>query len=149
MSPFNRLHHVCVVVNDMDRAIAYYESLGVGPWHHFPSLQAFAQDLQAPSTEDFLKLPYRFCQLENVQLQLCAPPTGNTPQRRHLDTFGEGVFHLGFQVEQCNAAELAAVDLGLGLLLRGRLPNGHGFSYFDTSEAGAGVILQVRSTAGQ
>lgn len=146
MSPFRRLHHICIVVGDMERAIGYYESLGIGPWQHFPSLEAFAGDLQVPSREDFLKLHYRFCNLENVQIQLCAPPPGNTPQRHHLETQGEGVFHLGFEVEQCDEGERAARSLGLDLLMRGRLPNGHGFSYFETRTAGAGVTLQLRSS---
>ncbi|EKT4485511.1 VOC family protein [Pseudomonas putida] len=147
MTPFQRLHHICIVVHDMERAVGYYESLGLGPWQNFPSLTAFADDLQAPSNEDFLKLAYRFCQLENVQLQLCAPPPGNTPQRRHLEKHGEGVFHLGFQVDQCDDGERTATELGLTLLLRGRLPNGHGFSYFDTKSEGAGITLQIRSTS--
>lgn len=146
-SPFHRLHHVCIVVEDMDRAIAFYESVGIGPWQNFPSLEAFAGDLQVPSKEAFLKLHYRFCNLDNIQLQLCAPPPGETPQRRYLEKHGEGVFHLGFQVEACDDGEAAAKQLGLSLLLRGRLPNGHGFSYFDTRDAGAGITLQLRSAA--
>ncbi|MFD2646100.1 VOC family protein [Pseudomonas japonica] len=148
MNPFRELHHLCIVVHELERAVAWYEALGIGPWQAFPSLEAFAGDLQVPCTEDFLKLRYRFCNLDNLQLQLCAPPPGNTPQRQHLEAHGEGVFHLGFKVAHCDAGEQAGRALGLDLLLRGRLPNGHGFSYFDTREAGAGVVLQVRSAAG-
>lgn len=146
-SPFSHLHHVCIVVADMDRAIAFYESIGVGPWQAFPSLEAFAGDLQVPCKEDFLKLHYRFCNLANIQLQLCSPPPGDTPQRHFLEEHGEGVFHLGFQVDACDEGEEKAQKLGLGLLLRGRLANGHGFSYFNTRNDGAGVTLQVRSSA--
>lgn len=104
-SEFQHLHHVCVVVADMDRAVACYESLGIGPWHPFPSLEAFRPDLQAPDVDDFMKLEYRYAELGNVQLQLCCPPEGNTLQRRFLDEHGEGVFHLGFSVPDVDAAE--------------------------------------------
>ena len=33
---FQHLHHVCIVVHDLDRAVSYYESLGVGPWFDYP-----------------------------------------------------------------------------------------------------------------
>ena len=59
----------------------------------------------APDADDFMKLHYRFTNLGNVQLQLCAPPPGNTLQRQFLDEHGEGVFHLGFTVPDCDAAE--------------------------------------------
>ncbi|MEN5035725.1 VOC family protein [Pseudomonas sp. TWI929] len=146
-TPFKEIHHVCIVVNDLEQATAFYESVGIGPWQEFPSLTAFAGNLQVPNAEDFLKLHYRFANLANIQLQLCAPPPGDTPQRRFLESHGEGVFHLGFVVDQVDKGEADGRALGLLALLRGRLPNGHGFTYFDTIDRGAGVTLQVRSAA--
>ena len=35
---FNHLHHVCIVVHDIDRAQAYYESIGIGPWVPYRSV---------------------------------------------------------------------------------------------------------------
>ena len=95
-----------------------------------------------------MELEYRFADLGNVQLQLCAPPKGgDTLQRRFLDEHGEGVFHLGFSVDDCDDAEAHNRALGLLPKLRGRLPNRNGFTYFDTDDRGAGVILQVRVAA--
>ncbi len=37
--PFSKLHHLCVVVHDIDRAQAFYESVGIGPWHDYPPLR--------------------------------------------------------------------------------------------------------------
>jgi methylmalonyl-CoA/ethylmalonyl-CoA epimerase len=142
---FQNLHHVCVVVRDLDRAVAFYESVGVGPWQDFPSLEAFMHDLVVPDDGDFLRLRYKFANLGNVQLQLCEPPVGNTPQRRFLEEQGEGVFHLGFSVPDVDAAEAQGGEHGLATLLHGRKPDGLGFTYFDTRDQGAGVVLQVRS----
>ncbi|SES49150.1 Catechol 2,3-dioxygenase [Streptomyces sp. yr375] len=142
---FQTLHHICVVVRDIDKSVAYYESKEVGPWHDFPSLEAFKDDLQVPDPDAFLDLTYKYADLGNVQLQLCRPGKGESPQRDFLETHGEGVFHLGFSVPTCDAAEARAADLGLDVLLRGRRPDGSGFTYFDTADAGAGVVLQIRS----
>ncbi len=35
-APFRELHHVCVVVRDIDQSVAYYESIGIGPWQDYP-----------------------------------------------------------------------------------------------------------------
>ena len=142
---FNTLHHVCIVVRDMSASVAFYESVGVGPWHDFPSLAPYQSDLQVPDTGAFLKLRYRYARLANIQLQLCEPGEGNTPQRRFLETRGEGVFHLGFTVPNCDAAEAQGLALGLKTLMHGRLPDRSGFTYFDTIDKGAGVTLEVRA----
>lgn len=142
---FRTLHHVCVVVHDIERSVAYYESLGVGPWHDFPSLDAFKDDLRAPDPDAFFDLAYKYADLGGVQLQLCRPGAGRSPQRDFLDGRGEGVFHLGFGVPDCDASERRAAALGLEPLLRGRRPDGTGFTYFDTADAGAGTVLQIRT----
>jgi catechol 2,3-dioxygenase-like lactoylglutathione lyase family enzyme len=143
-SPFRLLHHVCIVVRNLESAVACYESLGVGPWTDFPSLEAFRQDLQVPDIEAFMGLQFRFCNLDNVQLQLCEPGPGGSPQRAFLDAHGEGVFHLGFTVPDLDAAESGAAELGLNPWMRGRLLDRTGFTYFNTRES-AGVTLEIRA----
>ena len=36
LSPFTKVHHICIVVHDVERSVAYYESLGMGPWFDYP-----------------------------------------------------------------------------------------------------------------
>ena len=138
---FDRLHHVCIVVHDIDRTQAYYESIGIKPWAAYPPLAEY-EALDVPSREGFMAMQYRICNLPGLQLQLCQPSHDPSPQRRHLDSKGEGVFHLGFEVPDADAAEAAA---GLPVLMRGRRANGTGFTYYDTAE-GAGVVLLTRAT---
>ena len=142
---FRSLHHVCIVVRSLDTAVRYYESIGVGPWHDFPPLAAFRHELQVPDTEAFLALRYRYCNLETVQIQLCEPGAGPSPQRKFLETHGEGVFHLGFSVPDLDAAEARGIEAGLVPWMRGRLPDRTGFTYFDTRDKGAGVTLEIRA----
>lgn len=144
-SPFRLLHHVCIVVRDLAKAQAYYESLGVGPWTDFPPLEIFRKELKVPDVEAFMGLRYRWCMLDNIQLQLCEPGPGGSAQRMFLEERGEGVFHLGFTVGDLDAAEGDAAQLGLTPWMRGRLPDRTGFTYFDTRDAGAGVTLEIRA----
>ena len=142
-SPFRRLHHICLVVHDIDRAQAYYESIGIGPWEQYPPLSEYT-DLDVPDPDAFAQMEYRVVNLDNVQLQLCQPPHLDCPQRRFLDSHGEGVFHLGFEHDVQDAVTLAA-SLGMSVLMRGQRADGSGFVYFDTQDR-AGVVLETRKS---
>jgi catechol 2,3-dioxygenase-like lactoylglutathione lyase family enzyme len=141
---FNRLHHLCIVVHDLDRTQAYYESIGIGPWESYPPLADY-EELDVPSRVGFLGLRVRVCNLPSVQLQLCRPGDDPSPQRIFLDTKGEGVFHLGFEVPDADAAQAAAEAAGLEQFMRGRRADGTGFNYYDT-QAEAAVVLLTRAT---
>ena len=70
MGNFDKLHHICIVVHDIDKAQAYYDSIGIGPWESYPPLAEY-EELQVPSPKGFMAMQYRICNLPNVQLQLC------------------------------------------------------------------------------
>jgi catechol 2,3-dioxygenase-like lactoylglutathione lyase family enzyme len=144
MGVFDKLHHFCIVVHDIDKARGYYESIGIGPWREYPPLVEYT-DLQVPNPSAFLKMRYQICNMPTIQFQLCQPPQEDCPQRRFLDTKGEGVFHIGFEVSDCDAGEAEADARGLKIQMRGRRSNGSGFAYFDTASR-AGVILEIRAT---
>ena len=50
--PFTKLHHLCIVVHDIERSIGFYESAGIGPWHDYPPLGEFT-DLDMPDPDGF------------------------------------------------------------------------------------------------
>jgi len=66
------------------------------------------------------------------------------PQRRFLESKGEGVFHLGFEFPVIQASA-AGARLGLDILMTGERDNGTGFVYFDTEER----VGKVRTGARQ
>jgi len=67
----------------------------------------------------------------------------NTIYGDFLRSRGEGVFHLGFRVDDIESAEQEAKHQGLGILSSGRRADGSGFTYFDTaSELGVTLLLR-------
>ena len=141
---FDKLHHICIVVHDIDAAQAHYEAIGIGPWQAYPPLTEY-EELEVPSREGFLAMQYRVCNLPNIQLQLCQPSADPSPQRAFLDAKGEGVFHLGFEVPNADVAEAQARGKGIDVLMRGRRVNRTGFTYYDTADE-TGVVLLTRAT---
>ena len=147
MSRFDKLHHVCIVVADIDKAQAYYESIGIVPWQTYPPLAEY-EELNVPNPSAFQKLKYRVCNLPNIQMQLCEPNEEPSPQRAFLDKTGGGVFHLGFEVADADAAEKKAIEDGMSVLMRGRRTNRTGFTYYDTADEGGGCAADA-SNAGR
>jgi methylmalonyl-CoA/ethylmalonyl-CoA epimerase len=141
---FDKLHHICLVVADIDAAQKHYESLGFAPWIDYPPLVEYVE-LDVPDPVAFKTMRYRVCNLGNAQLQLCQPGEGPSPQRAFLDRHGPGVFHLGFEVPDADAAEDAAKERGIKVKMRGRRKDRTGFTYYDTAEH-AGVTLLTRAT---
>jgi methylmalonyl-CoA/ethylmalonyl-CoA epimerase len=145
-TPFRALHNICIVVHDIEKTVRYYESIGVGPWLDYPPLTEFTI-LAAPNSEALHAMKYKLTNMDNVQLQLCQPPQLDCPQRRFLDSRGEGVFHIGFECDvETAAAEGTA--LGLRVMLQGQRDDGAGFVYFDTLDNAAVVLMARKIPAG-
>ncbi|MBF6079520.1 VOC family protein [Nocardia beijingensis] len=142
--PFESIHHICIVVADIDAAIQFYDSVGIGPWHDYPPLTQYTE-LDVPNTEAFLGLRYMYAMRGTCQIQLVEPGTANSPQRIFLDKTGGGVFHIGFDVADIAGSTDQAGELGLTPWMTGRRPDGSGFSYFDTGDV-AGVTLEIRQS---
>jgi catechol 2,3-dioxygenase-like lactoylglutathione lyase family enzyme len=143
--PFHTLHHLCIVVHDLEKTVAYYETLGVGPWFDYPKSSPYVQ-FEVPNRAASDEMRYKCVDLDNVQIQICQPSRLDSPQRRFLDEHGEGVYHLGFEVPDCDAAEQQAGELGLAVTARGRRADGTGFTYFDTRRQAA-TVLEIRKSS--
>ncbi|MFC9839491.1 hypothetical protein ACFVKB_37710 [Rhodococcus sp. NPDC127530] len=110
----------------------------------FPPLSAFT-DLDVPDRDAFLDLTYKYTDAPGLQLQLCEPGPGGSPQRQFLDRTGGGVFHLGFVVDDVDAGTEAARSVGLEPWMYGRRPDSTGFTYLQTPPS-AGVTLGIRQS---
>lgn len=143
-SPFSTLHHVTIVVRDVDRAVEFYESLGIGPFVDYPPLSEYVK-LDVPDLAGFHQLRFTCTQIGPIQLQLCQPGEDDSLYKRFLEEKGEGVYHLGFVVDDVDDAEAGLKASGLQVLASGRRQDGSGFSYMDTA-AEAGVVLLVRQS---
>jgi len=141
-NPFRKLHHICLVVHNLEEKIAYYESLGIGPWFDYPKGDAYVE-FDVPNEQASKAMRYKCVNLDNIQIQLCEPGEHDSPQARFLHEHGEGVYHLGFEVADMDVAERQGAALGLEVTARGRRVDGSGFCYYDTRKA-AGTVLEIR-----
>ncbi len=143
-SPFSQLHHISIVVKDIDTAVKFYESIGIGPFESYPPIKEYVR-IDVPDKEGFYDLTIKCARIGPVELQLIQPGKGESFYKDFLKKRGEGVYHLGFAVEDIDGSEAEVKSLGLGVISSGRRENGSGFSYLDTADK-AGVTLLIRQS---
>jgi methylmalonyl-CoA/ethylmalonyl-CoA epimerase len=145
-SPFSKLHHIAIVVRNMEKAIRFYTSIGVGPFEDYPTLKEYIK-LDVPDEVGFHKVKIKVVQIGPLQIQLIQPGEGKSLYKDFLEKKGEGVYHLGFVVDDVDDSEAELRKLGLKVLSSGRREEGSGFSYLDTAGKG-GVTLLIRQSPG-
>ena len=131
-----KLHHVGLVVKDIDKAMAYFESIGIGPFRvgdQRKSTIPFIGELHGKPAE--WKTTISNADLGGVELELLEPTEGNQALKESLDTGGEGLHHIGFLVENLSAAEVKGKKVGLKVWTKSRM-KGTNFLYFEPSETG-------------
>jgi len=141
---FGKPHHICIVVKNIEKTKSYYESIGIGPWVDYPPLVEYTK-LNVMDEIGFFATRFVYTKIGDLQLQLAQPGEGKTIYKEFLETKGEGVFHIGFEVDDIDAVDKQLTDDGLKILASGRRDDGSGFSYYDT-RGDAGVTLLVRQT---
>jgi catechol 2,3-dioxygenase-like lactoylglutathione lyase family enzyme len=142
--PFSVLHHLSLVVRDIDAAVRFLGSLGIGPFFDYPPMKEYTR-LQVPDEEGFFNTVIKCAMIGPVQLQVVQPGQGRSIYKDFLEKQGEGVFHLGFVVDDIERSEAEVRAMGLEVISSGRRDNGSGFAYFDTVDK-CGVTLLVRQS---
>lgn len=132
--PFGRIDQVGIVVRDIDRAIKYYESLGIGPFKpmNVTSIDREVYGKPAPDVKNVA----RVAQVGQLQIELIQPISGQSVQREFLESKGEGVNHLAFFVDDIAKETAKLTALGFKMISGGKLVGGGGFAYFDTDKVG-------------
>jgi catechol 2,3-dioxygenase-like lactoylglutathione lyase family enzyme len=141
---FGKLHHVGVVVKDIKKAIAYFESMGIGPFGE-PGRPAtmtipFKGELHGKPAE--WKTTISNARFGDVELELLEPTEGNQALKESLDKTGEGLHHIGFITDNLEHEKANFKKAGIGIWTAGAA--GAGFFYSDPSPVG-GLAIEFRT----
>ncbi len=131
-----------VIVQDIERATQYYESiLGIGPWVH---LDIEYRDRMLRGKPADFRYKMAFASLGPVELELIQPVEGATVYDELVAKQGEGLHHLGFDVGTMEEMEERLEffkEQGIEVIQTGRTDTAK-FAYLDT-EAIGGVIFEL------
>jgi len=143
-SAFGKLQHVGVVVKDIKKAIAYLESLGIGPFegpgHQKVFTIPFKGELHGKPAE--WKTTISNAKMGDVELELLEPAEGAQALKESLDKTGEGLHHIGFITDNLDKEIANFKKNGIGIWTMGKASGG-AFIYSDPSPVG-GIAIEFR-----
>lgn len=138
---FLALPHVSqigVVVKDLHKAIEFYSKVwNMGPFKVFEPEYTDRTYRGKPGN---FKMRIALAASGPVQLELIEPLEGETIYDEFLEKKGEGIHHLGFDVDRIEDRISAMKKMGIQVLQSGKRP-GVAFAYMDT-EALSGFIME-------
>jgi catechol 2,3-dioxygenase-like lactoylglutathione lyase family enzyme len=135
-----RLYHVAICVHSVAETAHFYEEkFGIGPF--------WFRDVDYPTATFHGEVAgYRgrrgFAQLGPLLLELVEPVAGRTIHEPFLKEKGEGLHHLGFEVDNLSEAIAEAEQRGFRMTQTFRRPDGSGFAYFDSDTIG-GTVFEI------
>jgi len=143
--PTRRLHHVGVVVRDLEKAIAQMEALGFGPFMFDENHKTFAIDFKGelrgqPAEWTTLISNAR---MGEVELELLEPVKGDQALRETLDAEGEGLHHIGWLTTDLQGDMERMKAAGAKVWTSSIVPGQPGFCYFLHSPIG-NVAIELR-----
>ena len=123
---------ISIAVKDIDKVIESWSSMfGIGPW-------SFTDIGGTDAKGRSWKARMAFAYLGPLQVELVQPVEGRIFQSRFLDTFGEGLHHLGFYVDDVDGEVSKLLAQGAKLILT----DPGNFAYLESGGPG-GVIFEL------
>ncbi len=140
-----RLHHVGIVVRDIEKAIAHFEALGFGPFafddEHKTFTIPFKGELHGKPAE--WKTTISNAKMGDVELELLEPSEGDQALKETLDAQGEGLHHIGWLTDDIQG-EIARATARGAKVWTSSFPAGQpGFCYFEGSDIG-NLAIELR-----
>ncbi len=129
-----KLHHIAVVVRDIDKAVAYYESLGIA---------SVGREVVFPESKPQIRA--KFIQIGSVPIEF-VQPLEESRYKEFLDSKGEGVQHIAFAVDNLDEETAKLDEKGVPVIVKGKAPAAFGSSsaHFDTRQVGDFAIQLIQ-----
>jgi methylmalonyl-CoA/ethylmalonyl-CoA epimerase len=134
---YKKLHHVGLVVKDIEKAMAYFESIGIGPFEAGGKRKIavdFVGELNGKPAK--WKTTISNANLGGVELELLEPTEGAQALKESLDATGEGLHHIGFLVDDYDATLAKCKKDGLKIWTLSKPVGRPGFLYTKPASPG-------------
>ncbi len=145
ISDFTKMGHVGVVVKDIDKAIAFLEKLGIGPFDVGGGKKTFTIPFKGElhGRPAQWKTTISFAKMGDTELELLEPTEGPQALKESLDATGEGLHHIGLLTDDLDAEVEHFKKNGIGIWTLAREEDGGGFLYSDPTPIG-GIAIEFR-----
>ncbi len=128
------LAQISYAVKDLDQVVAAWSKhYGIGPW-------TYKENGGLDAKGRPWKIRMAFAYLDNVEIELVQCTEGRIFQSRFMDTWGEGIHHIGFHVQDVDKDVKSLVEQGVRLFVH----DPGKFAYLDAGGAGGAVFELIQ-----
>lgn len=136
----SKLCQIGIVVKNIDATITFYEkAFGFGPYEiryvDYSNATYYGERAGYRGKRAFFRLG-------PVEIELIELIDGQTIHEDFLKEHGEGLHHIGFEVDDLAESKEQAARAGFEITQGFARPDGSGFAYLDTDKTG-GVIFEL------
>ena len=135
-----------IAVEDIDKAVEYYQSLGLGifqPEVIFDSSAITDLEVNGKPSNAVIKARTRVAKVGPVTYEFTQPLEGEAIYRESLDTRGEGVNDFIFTVADLDEETAKLVGKGVSVIRSGKPGNGKAFAYFAGGKDGGNIMFKL------
>ena len=126
------IDHIAIAVRDLEAAIAYYAAAFGAEVHH-------REIVESDGVEEAL------VKVADSYIQLTAATRPDSPIAKAIEKRGEGLHHVGYRVDDCQAALDAMVAAGATPIDKAPRPGSRGTTVaFIHPKSAAGVLLELK-----
>lgn len=137
-----KITQVAIVVKDIDKARnAWAQILGVKAPEVSVAESHFSRPTLYRGNPSDAKAKLAFFTMDNLQIELIQPLGGKSTWQEFLDTHGEGLHHIAFEVKNIDGVEKEFAMVNMPTIQRGGWDGG-AYSYIDGSKD-LGCILEL------
>jgi methylmalonyl-CoA/ethylmalonyl-CoA epimerase len=141
---FARLDHIGIVVNDMNKAVDFYKSLGIGPFEKSgtpgKNKKLHGKPLVGGKTEMLMG------KMGEMGIQVTQPIEPPSMSYEFLQQVGEGINHIAYQVNDIKQVTEEMVKKGYEIVFSSEYLEGGGEIYVNTGNNFSLQLFQPPST---
>jgi methylmalonyl-CoA/ethylmalonyl-CoA epimerase len=126
--------HIGIAAKDAEKAVRRLESLGLGLFEPMTSKPSFQDGETETETIGYLT------KIGKTEIEVFQPPPGQALFKEFVQNKGEGIHHLGFLVDDLEAATAVLAKRGFSVLTRGKAP---GTECVDYDIGLGGIVFQL------
>ena len=142
----NGITQVCLIVEDLDKAVEnYWKLFGIGPWHFYTYGRPLVKNMTYRGKSSEYKMRLALSYIGPLRIELIQLLEGDTIYDDFVKEHGYGVHHFGMLVEDMEAALAQAEANGLTMIQDGSgfgLDGDGHYAYLDT-EDDIGVTIEL------
>ena len=136
-----------VVVRDMDKAVKYYESLGIAtfkPEFMLDSNTYTNYKVYGKTPKQVDKTRMRILEIGSFRLELVQPLEGKPIYQEFLKAKGEGAHHIAYEVDDLEGETVKLAEKGIPVITRVyQGTTGASFAYFDFRQNGGNIVIEL------